>query len=161
MAAQNARSTYGIEPLPHETIIKGKTIMISPKGKVSYTQNIGETDVDPSRHRERLLQLTQMDEPVLGAPATRLETLWNHLKQHCFSERNIWILQRCHAKVLPDYNSDPTKSFVFINSPSVNLASRFQLIAWRGHSIVHMLLLLWRKPWEMDWTGATETAWSL
>jgi hypothetical protein len=43
-----------IEPLAHETIIKGKTIIISPKGngkgKASYMQNIGETDVGPSRH---------------------------------------------------------------------------------------------------------------
>jgi hypothetical protein len=29
---------------------------------------------------------------------------------------------------------------MFINSPSVNLASRFQLVAWRWHSILHMFL---------------------
>jgi hypothetical protein len=44
-----------------------------------------------------LLQRTQMDEPVLGAPAVPLEILWNHREQHCFSERNIWILQRWDA----------------------------------------------------------------
>jgi hypothetical protein len=36
-----------------------------------------------------------MDEPVLAAPAILLEILWNHLKQQCFSERNIQIFQRC------------------------------------------------------------------
>jgi hypothetical protein len=50
------------------------------KGKASYTQDIGETDVGPSRHRECLLQLTQMDEPVLGAPVILLEILWNHFE---------------------------------------------------------------------------------
>jgi hypothetical protein len=51
--------------------------MISPKGKskASYTQEIGETDVGPSRQREHLLQRTQMDESMLGAPAIPLENL--------------------------------------------------------------------------------------
>jgi hypothetical protein len=75
ISAQNA--TREIEQLAHETIIKGKTIMISPngKGQASYTQDRGETDVGPNRHRERLFQYTQMDEPVLVAPAIPLKIL--------------------------------------------------------------------------------------
>jgi hypothetical protein len=74
--------THGVEPSAHEIITKGKTITISPKGKgkASQTQDIGEFDVGPSRHRERLLQRTQMDESVFGAPAIPLEILWNHLE---------------------------------------------------------------------------------
>jgi hypothetical protein len=98
-SAQNATPIHGIEPLAHETIIKGKTIMILPKGKgkgkASYTQDIGETDLDLSIHREFLCQRIQMDEPVLGAPAIPLEILRNHLEQYCFSEWNIRILRRC------------------------------------------------------------------
>jgi hypothetical protein len=103
ISAQNATPTHRIEPLAHETIIKGKTTMISPKGKgkAGYTQDIGETDVGASRHREWLPQRAQMDEPVLGAPAIPLEIISNHLKQHCFSEWNIRILQRCDAKIFP------------------------------------------------------------
>jgi hypothetical protein len=127
ISAQNSTPTHGIEPLARETITKGKTITISPKskGKASYTQHIGETDVGPRRHIERLLQRTQMDEPVLGASVITLEILWNHLEKRCFNERNIRILQRYNVKILPDYNSDPTKFVMFINSPSVNLASKF------------------------------------
>jgi hypothetical protein len=127
ISAQNVAPTHGIKSLAHETIITGKTIMISPKGKrkTSHTQHIGESDVGPNRHRERLLEHTQMDEPVLVTPAILLEILWNHLEQHCFSELNIRILQRCDVKIFPDYNSDPTKFCMFINSSSVNLASRF------------------------------------
>jgi hypothetical protein len=85
------------------------------KGKTSYTQDIGETDVGPRRNRERLLQRIQMDEPMPGAPAIPLEILWNHLKQYCFSERNIRMLQRCDVKSFPDHNSNLTKFFIFIN----------------------------------------------
>jgi hypothetical protein len=118
--------------------------MILPKrkDKTSYTHGTGETDVGPSRHRKHLLQRTQMDKPVLGAPAIILEILGNHLEQHWFSERNIRTLQRCDMKIFPDYNSGPTKFVMPVNSPSVNLVSRFQLIAWRRLLIVHVLLPL-------------------
>jgi hypothetical protein len=61
-------------------------------GKARYTQDIGETDIGPSKHREHLLQRTQMDEPVLGDSAIPFEIIWNHIEQHCFNERNIQIL---------------------------------------------------------------------
>jgi hypothetical protein len=47
--------------------------MILPRRKASYTQEIGETDADPSRLCELLFQCKQMCEPVLGAPAIPLE----------------------------------------------------------------------------------------
>jgi hypothetical protein len=37
ISARNATSSHRIDPLAHGTIIKGKTIMISPKGKGSST----------------------------------------------------------------------------------------------------------------------------
>jgi hypothetical protein len=75
ISAQNTTPTHGIEPLAHETIIKRKTIMTSEKGKgkANYPQDRGETDIGPSQYRECLLQRTQMDEPVLGAPAIPLK----------------------------------------------------------------------------------------
>jgi 2-keto-3-deoxy-L-rhamnonate aldolase RhmA len=80
ISAQNATLIHRIEPLAHEIIREGKTIMILPNDKASYTQDIGETNVGPSQQRESLLQRIQMDEPVLGASAISLEILWNHLE---------------------------------------------------------------------------------
>jgi hypothetical protein len=63
--------------------------MILPRRKASYTQEISETDADPSRRCARLFYCGQMSEPVLGAPAIPLEILWTDLERHCFSEQNI------------------------------------------------------------------------
>jgi hypothetical protein len=123
----------------HETIIEGKTTRILPKikGKASYTQDIGETEVGPSKYRERLLQRTKIDEPVLGDPTRNsLESPQTTL----FQQVEVRILQGRHVKIVPDSNPNPTKFLRFINSPSVNLASKSQLVVWRGHSIAHVIL---------------------
>jgi hypothetical protein len=95
ISPENAAPTHGIEVVAQETMIKGKMILILPRCKASYTQEIGETDADLSRRCERLFQCERMCEPVLGAPAIPLKILWTDLEQYWFGERNIQRLQRC------------------------------------------------------------------
>jgi hypothetical protein len=46
------------------------------------------------------------------------------------------------AKIVPNYSSEPIKSFTSINSFSVNSASGSQSVVWRGQSIIHVMLPL-------------------
>jgi hypothetical protein len=112
--------------------------MISPKGKASYAQHIGENDVGPRTHGESLLQRTQMDACMLRTPASPFEILRNHIEQDCFSERTIWLLWQCNAKIFPDYNFNSTKFFMFINSPSMNLASKMPSLTKKVQKALHI-----------------------
>jgi hypothetical protein len=95
ISVENAAPIHGAKVVTQETIIKRKMIMILPRRKTNYRQEISETDADPNRQCERLFHCEQLCEPVLGAPATPLEILWTDIDQYCFSEQNIRLLQRC------------------------------------------------------------------
>jgi hypothetical protein len=100
-------------------------------------QEIGETDAYPSRRCERLFQCERMRESLLGAPSIPVEILSTDLDQHCFSERNIRLLQRCEDFLGSQFR--PHQIFYVHQFALDRLGIDIQLIAWRYTSIVHVL----------------------
>jgi hypothetical protein len=61
---------------------------------------------------------------VLGAPAIPLEIFWIDFEQYRFSERTFGYSSS--AKIFLDHSSNPTKSFMVTDSPTIDLVSIFQ-----------------------------------